>query len=128
MIVIDTHVLIWWLSEPRKLTRKASRALKGAKRVGVPAISIWELAMLASRGRIRLDRSPLDWLNTALDEPRVELVPLTPSIAVQSTRLTHFHGDPADRLIVATAIVEAAPLVTADARIAELASVEVLWD
>lgn len=128
MIVVDTHVLIWWLSDPRKLTKKAARALKSAKRIGVAAISTWELAMLASRGRIRLDRSPLDWINTALDQPRVELLPLTPSIAVQSTRLGNFHGDPADRLIVATAIIEAVPLITADASIATLPFVEVLWE
>ena len=127
MIVLDTHALIWWLSEPRKLTRKASRALGKARRVGIPAISAWEVAVLVSRGRIRLDRSPLEWLNAALAEPRVELLPLTPSVAVHSTRLGPTLADPADRLIVATALAEAAPLVSADQRIAALAGVDVVW-
>jgi PIN domain nuclease of toxin-antitoxin system len=128
-MVIDTHVLIWWLSDPARLGRRAARALKTAKRVALADVSLWELAMLEARGRIALDRPALEWLQTALRDPRLEVVPLTPSIAVQSTRLgALFHPDPADRLIVATAMVEAVPLLTADARIRDWGGVPTLWD
>lgn len=126
MVVLDTHVLIWWLTMPDKLSRRAARALKAAKRVGVPAISTWEIALLATRGRIRLDRPTLEWLNAALATPRIELLPLTPSVATWSTRWPQ--GDPADRLIAATALVEGAPLVSADAVLASFAGVDVIWD
>lgn len=126
MIVVDTHVLLWWLSSPRKLTRKAARALKAARRVGVPAITTWELAMLVTKGRVTLDRSALEWINDALAMPRVELLPLTPAIAVHAARYPP--GDPADRIIAATAVVEGVALVSADERIAALAGVDVIWD
>lgn len=129
MIVLDTHVLLWWLSEPRKLSKAATRALEATKTVGVLAISTWEIAVLAAKGRIELDRPVLEWLQTALQEPRVELLPLTPAIAVQATRLgAGFPGDPADGIIVATALVEAAPLVTKDQKILDFTGVETIWD
>ena len=129
MIVLDTHVLLWWLSEPRKLSKAATRALEATKTVGVLAISTWEIAVLAAKGRIELDRPVLEWLQTALQEPRVELLPLTPAIAVQATRLgAGFHGDPADGIIVATALVEAAPLATKDQKVLDFTGVETIWD
>jgi PIN domain nuclease of toxin-antitoxin system len=129
VIVLDTHALIWWQSEPKRLGKKAARALKGAKRVGVPAICLWEFAMLEAKGRIRLDRTALAWLNEVLELPQVELLPLTPSVAVQSTRLpSAFHGDPADRLIVATALVEAAPLLSTDRRLDDVPGLQLVWD
>lgn len=82
-----------------------------------------------AKGRIELDRPVLEWLQTALQEPRVELLPLTPAIAVQATRLgAGFPGDPADGIIVATALVEAAPLVTKDQKILDFTGVETIWD
>lgn len=128
MIVLDTHVLLWWLSEPKKLSKPAARALKNAKAVGVPAINTWEVAMLVAKGRIELDRPALEWLHAALQEPRIELIPLTPAIAVQSTRLgAGFHGDPADAMIVATAMVAGAPLLSRDERILGFGGVEAIW-
>lgn len=129
MIVLDTHALIWWQSEPKRLGKKAARALKNAKRVGVPAVCLWEFAMLESKGRIKLDRTALEWLNAVLELPSVELLPLTPSVAVQSVRLSRaFHGDPADRLIVSAALVEAAPLLSADTKFDDVPGLELVWD
>lgn len=82
--------------------------------------------MLVAKGRLRLDRPPLQWLNDALAEPRVELLPLSPSVAVHAARFAA--GDPADRIIAATSVVEGVPLVSADERIASLPGVEVVWD
>lgn len=129
MILLDTHILIWWLSDPSRLSKKAARALKGTKRIGLSCISLWEFAMLSSKGRIELDRPAIEWLQSAVSDPRIEVLNITPSIAVQSTRLgAGFHGDPADRLIVATAQTEGIPLVTADDKIRESKAVETIWD
>ena len=102
--------------------------LGAAKRIGVPAICCLEIATLAVRGRITLDRPPLEWMLEALAFERMELIPLTPAIAVRAAALpTSFPGDPADRLIVATTIVEGAMLVTKDDRIRESGIVETVW-
>lgn len=129
MIVIDTHVWVWWQADPKRLSKKAARALKNAKSIGVPAICLWEFSMLVQRDRIRIDRSALEWLNDALDVPGVRIVELTPSVAVQSTRLpSTFHNDPADRLIVATALNEGAPLISADQKFVDIPGLELIWD
>ena len=127
MIVLDTHAWIWWTSEPKKLSRPARYRLRKADRIGVPAISCWEFAMLVDRGRIRIDRGAVEWIEQALAQPRVELLPLTPSVAVTSTQLGDFHGDPADRLVVATAIVHSAKLISQDGKIGACPLVETVW-
>jgi PIN domain nuclease of toxin-antitoxin system len=129
MIVIDTHVWVWWQADPKRLSKKAARALKNAKSIGIPAICLWEFSMLVQRDRIRIDRSALEWLNDALDVPGVRIVELTPSVAVQSTRLpSTFHNNPADRLIVATALNEGAPLISADQKFVDIPGLELIWD
>lgn len=128
MIVVDTHTWIWWVSEAARLGKGARRALRDATRIGVPAICCLEVATLAVRGRIVLDRPILEWLHDALAAPRVELMSLTPAVAVEAAELpTSFPGDPADRLIVATAILEGAPLVTKDDRMHLSEAVRVIW-
>jgi PIN domain nuclease of toxin-antitoxin system len=126
--VVDTHAWIWWVSQPSRLGKGARHALEQASRVGVPAISCLEFAALAARGRITLDRPPLDWILDALALPRFELLPLTPAVAVKAAGLpADFPGDPADRLIVATALIEAAPLVTKDDRVRRSGVAETVW-
>lgn len=118
MIVLDTHAWIWWVSEPAKLGRRARREIDRGRKIGIPAICCLEVSVLAARDRIRLDRPTLDWIHDTLALPRVELLPLTPAAAVNAAELlAMFPGDPADRLIVATAILESALLVTKDDRI-----------
>lgn len=127
MIVLDTHTWIWWHSDPDQLSKLAVKQIRAADRIGVSAISCWELAMMVAKGRITLDRSPVDWMLEALAAEKAELVPITPAIAVRSTQLGGFHGDPADRLIVATALSESVPLVTKDQQIRDYASVKTIW-
>ena len=120
--LLDTHVFVWLMngsedlaSSPciRRLEEAASRA--GIK---VSAISIWEIGMLESKGRVSLPTSPAAWVERALTAPGLSLVPLTPAIALHSSRLPgNFHGDPADRIIVATARELGATLVTRDRQI-----------
>ncbi len=83
--------------------------------------------MLAARGRIELDRDPVTWMDDSLRAEDIELLPLTPAVAVASTQLGAFQGDPADRLIVATALTQGAVVVTRDERIRKLGLVKTLW-
>jgi PIN domain nuclease of toxin-antitoxin system len=127
VIVLDTHAWIWWASDPVRLGRRGRAAIEAADRIGVPAVCCFEVAAAAARGRINLDRSPREWLEQALALPRVQLLPLTPAVAVKATQLGAFHGDPADRLIVATTLVEAATLVTKDRNIRGYPTVASVW-
>lgn len=129
MIVLDTHAWVWWLTKPDKVGRRARRALDKAARVGVPAICPWEVAAKAEAGKLRFDRPYETWIDAALTEdPRVELLHLTPRISVAAVRLSWAHRDPADRFIVATARAHEAPLVTSDERIHDARLVRCLWD
>jgi PIN domain nuclease of toxin-antitoxin system len=128
MIVLDTHAWLWWASDQTRLSPAALRAIKGAKRLrAVAAISAWEVAMLVAKGRIELDRDPLTWIQDALGLDKVELMPLAPGIAVRSSQLALPHGDPADRLIAATALELSCPLVTRDERLRAAPGLKTIW-
>jgi PIN domain nuclease of toxin-antitoxin system len=128
LIILDTHVWLWWLSEPSLLSKTASREIEKADRVGICSISCFEVAIAVTRGRISIDRGVLDWLETALAQPKIELLHLTPGIAVTASQLgVTFSGDPADRIITATAIMQSAMLVTKDDRIRKYQSVSTVW-
>lgn len=127
MIVLDTHAWIWLTSDPDKLGVAARAALHAERSKGIAAISCWEVAMLAARGRIELDRDPVTWMEASLQVEGIELLPLTPAVATASVSLVDFHGDPADRLIVATAMTHGAALVTKDANIIGAKIVKTVW-
>jgi len=128
LIVLDTHAWLWWVSGAAALSRKAAREIRSAPRIGVSAVSCLEVAVAEARGRIELDRPALLWLQEALALPRVELLPLTPAVAVKASRFGRdFPGDPADRVIVATALLESAVLVTRDKKIREYPGVDTAW-
>lgn len=128
MIVLDTHAWLWWVSKPSSLSRTARSRIDNETRIGISAISCLEVTTLVAKGRISLDRDTLEWLDAALAKRKVELIPLTPSIAVKETQLgSNFPGDPADRIIAATSILEAAPLVTKDSQIRDCRAVTTVW-
>jgi PIN domain nuclease of toxin-antitoxin system len=128
VILLDTHVWLWWLSSPKSLSLRARKALAATAEIGIAAISCWELAMLVASNRVALDRDVLLWIQQALEQPRVVLFPLSPEIAVRSTRLDGaFHGDPADRILAATCLHYRAPLVTKDARLREYRPLQTVW-
>jgi len=121
-LLLDTHVWVWLLNgDDAKLGPRATAAIESAavrSVLYVSAISVWEVGMLESKGRIRFSCDCLDWVRQALSAPGMRLLPLTPEIAVASTRLPgQFHGDPADRILVASARLHALGLVTHDERI-----------
>ena len=110
------------------LSPYASDLLNKDPVVVIPAIVCWEIAMLASKGRIRLGPDMVDFLERALDRPRIRLEPLSPRIAVRANSFGDaLHRDPADRLIIATAMELGAPLVTKDARMHAFEGVETIW-
>ena len=128
MIVLDTHAWLWWVSDPSRLSRVAHRRIRTATQIGISAISCLEVATAVAKGRITLDREVLEWLEQALALPRVELLHLTPLIAVKATQLGNdFPGDPADRVIAATSLVESASLVTKDSKVHASGAVTVIW-
>lgn len=128
MIVLDTHAWIWFAAHDPKLSRRAAKACRDAQALLVPAIAAWEVAMLVSKGRLGLDRDVDLWIRQALALPRVRLEPLTPAIAVRATRLPGaLPADPADRLIVATALEHGIPLVTRDERLAAWPQLHTIW-
>jgi PIN domain nuclease of toxin-antitoxin system len=121
VILLDTHVWIWWVSRPDRLQPGHRDLLDlGPDRVfGVRIISCREVAKLMEHGRLKLDRTVGFWIETALAEPGVSLLPLSPQIVVESTQLPQsFHRDPADQLLVATARVFQCPILTEDSKIA----------
>lgn len=121
-ILLDTHSWIWVCLGHEKMAKSASRkAIEKAFRehqLAVSAISLWEVAMLEAKGRLALTQPCQDWLEQAVAKMQIEVVPLSVDIAVESSRLPGgFHGDSADRLIVATARKNRYTLVTQDSLI-----------
>jgi len=122
MIILDTHIWIWWVHGDSSLSTSTRALLDSSEQTGiaVSAISCWEVAKLVERGRLTLPCPVFDWFQQALAYPGVRLIELSPHICVESTQLPgEFHRDPADQIIVATARVLDVPLVTADSKILE---------
>lgn len=125
MMVLDTHIWIWWVSGDKRLAPKHLDAINDASQLFVCAISCWEIAKLVEMNRLTLSLDVLTWLQTALVYPKIQLMPLTPEIVVESTKLPGtFHKDPADQLIVATARVLGCSVMTEDAKILGYADVQ----
>jgi PIN domain nuclease of toxin-antitoxin system len=127
VIVLDTHVWIWWVDQNPRLAVTHRQAIEdqGAGGIGVSAITCWEVAKLVSLSRITLTLPVDEWLDQALAYPGVQFIGLTPRIAIESTRLPgQFHRDPADQIIVATARVFDCELVTEDQRILDYPHVQ----
>jgi len=121
-LLLDTHVVIRWVTEAKKLSREQARVLDGSVRrqefVGLSAISLLETAVLASQGKLRLKMSLTDFFGELQENPFLSVLPLTYEIASEAALLGNLR-DPADRAIVATARVHRLSLLTSDQRIIE---------
>lgn len=129
MIVLDTHIWVWWVHADPNLTKRQNQWLQQyeAQGLGVSAISCWEVAKLVEYGRLTLPLPVGDWMKQALAYPGIRLLPLSPEIAVESTQLPGvFHKDPADQIIVATARIYNCLLLTADGKILAYSHVPLL--
>lgn len=131
MIVLDTHAWVWWVSSPDLLSPKAREAADQAAENGavyISSISVWEVLLLVQRGRLRLTLDVEDWVAHCEALPFIRFVPVNNAIAMKSVRLPgSLHPDPADRIIIATALTIGAPLVTKDERIRSYPHVETIW-
>lgn len=119
-ILLDTHVLIWYANgnELNKRTQKIIDSAIQAHTIYLAAISLWEISMLVVKKRIILAMPCLEWTNRVIRELHLQILPITPNIAVDSCDLPgNFHGDPADRLIVGTARTHGMTLLTRDSTI-----------
>ena len=119
MILLDTHVLVWLDEANPRLGVAAIKRINAAFQVGeamVSAISFWEVGMLVRKGRIRLDMDLGMWRNDFMEQGLIE-VPVTGEIGIRAAGLEQFHGDPADRLIAATALQNSLTLITADEKL-----------
>jgi PIN domain nuclease of toxin-antitoxin system len=129
--LLDTHAWVWWVSEDRRLSRPARRAIEKAAAsdaLSLSLISIWEVAKKVEKGQLALDRPLDEWLEVATDRAGLHLAELTQPILVESCRLPPpFHGDPADQIIVATARDRDAAIVTKDEQIHQYAHVRSTW-
>ena len=125
MILLDTHALLWLAGDDQRLTEALRQTFRQAShqyQLFLSPISLWEIALKHSRGKLTLDRPLRPWVRTVLKSSGVQLVPISAEIACECAELpAAFHGDPADRLIAATARVQAYRVATGDRTLLSLA-------
>ncbi len=126
-LLLDTHIWVWSVLEPRRLSGRVARALaNGQNELWLSPISVWELLMLTSKRRIQLDEDAVSWTRRTLEQLQLREAPLTTDVALETFALNLTHSDPADRLIAASAKVFDLTLVTADAKLIGTAGIKVL--
>jgi PIN domain nuclease of toxin-antitoxin system len=120
-ILLDTHVIIWSLLKPDEISDDIKKIIESAQeenKLLISSISLWEIAMLKSKKRINIYEPLKDFLQAIIDIDGIKIIDILPDIAADSVSLTdNFHGDPADRIIAATAINSGAILLTRDQQI-----------
>jgi PIN domain nuclease of toxin-antitoxin system len=131
-IICDTHIPLFWANAPSRLSRNAAAALEKGRQDGqlaIADISLWELALLHERGRLLLpeDVSAVEYVSRLLQALRLHVLPISADIAVLSRSSLFHHGDPADRLIAATALHGRWPLITADEKLRALPELHCIW-
>ncbi len=130
MILLDTHIWWWSLTEPENLSKTAIKTIKQTKTDHrmIASVSIWEFAMMVAKKRISLKIPVAKWLSRALKETGLGVIETSPEIAIDACNLPgKFHKDPADRLIVATARVNNLRLLTKDQKMLEYSHVDAMW-
>ena len=131
MIVLDTNALIWWISNSEKLSRRARKTIEEAekkKAIYISSISVLEIYTLVKKNKLKFNILADNWLEKVESLPYVNFVSMDNKIAVQSVNLPDFlHKDPADRIIIATALNLGAKLITSDQKIINYKKVQTLW-
>jgi PIN domain nuclease of toxin-antitoxin system len=128
---LDTHAWMWWVTEDRRLSKKAAASIRDAIAEGgvwLPAIAIWEIAKKVEKRKLVFDRPLRQWVEEATSVAGLLIADLTLSILVESCELPQpFHGDPADQMIVATVRQHDAVLITKDRRLRKYPHVDTVW-
>lgn len=131
MIVLDTHVWLWWLHAPSRLSPAALDLIEREQESGalvLSAISVWEVSVKVQSGKLTIPMDIHRWFDLAQSYPATVIEPLTPLDAIASTQLPgEFHKDPADRIIISLARRLAVPLVTCDQKILDYRHVITVW-
>lgn len=130
MIVLDTHALLWWALDPERLSQKAAATVAEMERSGVgyaSSISVWELGVKVQRGKLVLPIAVEELARRIERTGLVELVPVDISLWLRSLSLSWDHRDPADRIIVATALAKQVPVLTKDDAIRAYSGVSSVW-
>jgi len=131
MIVLDTHAWIWFVSNPKLLSKKAKTAVHSAveeKGILISSISVWEVALLTAKKRLKLSLDLADWVAKSENLPFVNFITVSNAIAIKAVNLPgSLHPDPADRIVIATALSAGAPLVTKDKKILDYPHVKTIW-
>lgn len=130
MILLDTNALIWWSTAPEKLSRKARKIIDDTikkEEILVSSISVWEVYLLMKKNRVGFFIDVDSWLQKLESLEFVKFVPVDNKIASQSVKLDFENSDPADRIIVATALTFGARLITADKKILNYSHVQSIW-
>jgi PIN domain nuclease of toxin-antitoxin system len=132
MIICDTQALVFWMDKPEKLSQTANTYLeKGIinKTLACSDISLWEIGMIFSKNRLTLPAGVTieQYLNTMIKALRLTVLPISPKIAELAQSPEFNHGDPADRIIAATAITHNATLLTADGKLQQIKSLKWVW-
>jgi len=131
VLILDTCALVFDSLAPVRLSKKATAAITQADDTGTLAccdISLWEIAMLISKGRLDPGTNAQEFIQLILAARKIEIIPITPIIAAKSV-LSEFcpHGDPADRIIAASTVIHKAKLVTSDRKLATVAGLQIVW-
>ncbi len=121
----DTHALIWGMEDGAELSERA-REIAHQGHNAISCISLWEIACLCHRGKLRLKLGVEEWLEAAAE--RLHVLPITPRIAVRAYDLMDFQGDPADRIIAATSLEFGLKLVTRDEKLRRHRGLDCVWD
>jgi len=125
MIVLDTHIWLWWVNnDTDNLDQSRLEQIANSDVIAVSAISCFEVAWLEHHSRIALPAGKSDWFEKALDASGIILLPVTPEIACTAVELPEHHSDPQDRIIIATALVHNASLMSSDRKFSGYAELE----
>ncbi|HZP89339.1 MAG TPA: type II toxin-antitoxin system VapC family toxin [Burkholderiales bacterium] len=130
MILLDTHAIVFDALAPERMTRRAARAIERAadeRALACSDISLWEIAMLATKRRLDLGTQIDVFLDRAIQARAIEILPIDPRIASLAQADMFAHGDPADRIIGATALHRKAILISADQRLRAIKALKVIW-
>jgi PIN domain nuclease of toxin-antitoxin system len=131
IIVLDTHTWIWWISDPNQLSKEAKKTVDeaaAASAIYISSISVWEITMLVSRGRLQLTMEVEDWISRCESLPFLNFAPVDNLIARKANNLPNYnHRDPADRMIIATAITLSGVLISKDPKIRNYSGVSSVW-
>jgi PIN domain nuclease of toxin-antitoxin system len=126
-LLLDTHIWLWMVLEPKRLSQRVARALDNPEsQLWLSPISVWELLVLTQKGRVQLNEEPVAWAQRTVEQLQLHEAPLTFEVALETSNLKLPHSDPADRLIAASAKVFDLTLVTADQKLLAVPEAKVL--